>query len=217
MRRRWPSSLVLALALVGAGSCRTKPPGCEDATNERCLWNQGLRQPIVTDKEPGQDDYASDPNAPLNSDARLSDALTQMVDLMRAGLEWSLVDARARDLCASEPAAASEAEPASGSEAWHCDTALAIDTQGLELEATAAVLSLTAGLLDEARSEELYQLARARFNPWCASNFEELEGTDHLAFYRCALPEGPFLVVARFPRDLEADQWQVSIAILDAG
>jgi hypothetical protein len=92
-----------------------------------------------------------------------------------------------------------------------------IDTQSLALEATAAVLSLTADALDETRSEELYELARARFAPWCAGAFEELEGTDHLVFYRCALPEGPFLVVARFPRDLEAGQWQVSIAVLDAG
>lgn len=242
MRRRWPSSLVVALILLDAGSCRATPNGCDDSNSERCLWNRGLQQPVVTDKEPGEDDVASDSNTSLSGDAKLNDALTQMVDMMRAGLEWSLVNARARALCASEvedeaaPAPAAEGPAAEGPDAegpdakgpdakgsedvsagWRCDTALVIETQGLQLEASAAVLSLSATPLDEASSAELLELARARFDPWCASDFEELEGTNHLMFYRCALPEGPFLVVARFPRDLEAGEWQVSIAVLDAG
>ena len=36
-------------------------------------------------------------------------------------------------------------------------------------------------------------------------------------YYRCSLPEGPYLVVARFPRDAKASRWQVSIAIVNAG
>jgi hypothetical protein len=225
MVRRWPPSLVAGLVVLVAGSCRTTPRDCDDASNELCLWNQGLRQPIVTDKEPGQVEVATDSNATLSSDAKLNQALAQMVDLMRGGLEWSLVDASARALCTSElegeptpaPAVADSGADANASATWHCDTAFLIDTQSLKLEATAAVLSLTADALDETRSAELHELARARFNPWCASEFEELEGTDHLVFYRCALPEGPLLVVARFPRDLDAGEWQVSIAILDAG
>jgi hypothetical protein len=222
MRRPGPSSIVAALILLGAPACRTKPPGCEDATNERCLWNQGVRQPAATDSgEPGQADVTGDSSASPTTDVKLDDALTQMTDMMRAGLEWSLVDARARTLCAGDgairPGEAEALENGDASEVWHCDTALMIDTQSLTLEATAAVLSLTADALDEARSDELYELARARFASWCAGAFEELDGTDHLVFYRCPLPEGPFLVIARFPRDLEAGQWQVSIAVLDAG
>ncbi|WP_146157280.1 hypothetical protein [Enhygromyxa salina] len=208
------------LVLLVAPACRTTPHDCDDATNERCLWNQGLRQPTATDKETGLDELSTEALATLGTDAKLNDALTQMVDVMGAGLEWSLVDARARALCAGDV----EAEPGSDgevsgdtSEAWHCDTALLIDTQGLVLEATTAVLSLSTTSLDETRSADLLELARARFDPWCVGEFEELEGTNHLLFYRCALPEGPFLVVARFPRDLDAGAWQVSIAILDAG
>ncbi|KIG12084.1 hypothetical protein DB30_02058 [Enhygromyxa salina] len=228
-----PRSVVVAgLVVLVTSSCRTTPRDCDDATNERCLWNQGLRKPIASDNEPGQDEVATDPHTSLGSDAKLNEAVTQLVDMMRTGLEWSLVDARARSLCVSEveadPATDPPTDPATdpptdgdegggASAAWHCDTALLIDTQNLVLEATAAVLSLSTAPLDESASAELLDLARGRFEPWCASEFEELEGTNHLLFYRCALPEGPFLVVARFPRDLDAGAWQVSIAILDAG
>jgi hypothetical protein len=219
MSARWSSAVILALVLVSAGSCRTGPRDCEDSTTERCLWNQGIRQPIVTDAEPGHDEITSDSNPALGNDAKLNDTLTQMIGLMRAGLEWSLVDAGARALCSNnsdaEPTPAQDSDQSD--ETWRCPTALQIDTQSLVLEAASAVLSLSADALDEARSAELHELARGRFESWCATTFEEFEGTDHLVFYRCALPEGPYLVLARFPRDLEAGEWQISIAILDAG
>lgn len=214
-------ALLLALPLLGGASCPKKPPGCEYDSIERCRWAQGAKQPARPD--PALAEYVGSSSVSPEAADTLDTTLDGMIDIMGAGLEWSLVDARARELCRTRDEegelVATEVEYADDSQQrWTCPVAdLELDEQAVQLEASSEVISLSAVDLDPLQSEALLEFARARFDEWCAGGFEEIERPKLEVFYRCPLPEGPYLVVARFPRELEAGRWQVSIAVVDAG
>ena len=227
---RWPGVFTLAalagVILVGP-ACRATPGDCRFESTERCLWEAGVAPPAPLANEetnPEYDGELDDPSV-LTDRTQLDETLTQMISIIGAGLEWPLVDARARALCSgelSEPRQDPEQDPerseASG-DAWICGiNALEINDQPLTLEASDGVLSLTAVDIDDAQSAELFAFAQQRFAGWCAGDpLKHFAGEGLQEFYRCSLPEGPYLIVARFPRELEAGRWQVSIAIVDAG
>jgi hypothetical protein len=225
-----------SLPLLSGASCRATPTDCTHDSNERCLWEQAVVAPVNDDgpldgAELGGDPDGTDPT----EQAELEHTLTSVIEIMQLGLEWPLVDQRARVLCsqrdaegevieasvvaADEGVAANEAAPTDEAAlAWSCPVAnLELDGESLALEASHGVISLSASDLDAPRSEQLQERARTRFAQKCQGEFEEIEGAKLEVFYRCALPEGPYLVIARFPRDVEADLWQVSIAVVDAG
>jgi len=103
-------------------------------------------------------------------------------------------------------------------EIWRCSLEwLKINEVELVLEASEGVISLSAEGLAREPSEAVAAFAQARFDDWCATEFEEFEGVGLDVVRRCDLPEGPYLVIARFPRDKDAMTWQVSIAVVDAG
>jgi hypothetical protein len=226
-----PSSLVSflvggsALVLLAGASCRAAPTDCRHDSSQRCAWEQSVVTP--GDEGVGEVDGAelggdSDGATPTER-AELEQALTSVIEIMRVGLEWPLVDQRARALCSQPDAEGVMSEVAvqladESGLAWSCPVAhLELDDQGLTLEATHGVISLSASELDAVRSEQLAERARAQFAHKCRGQFEELKGAKLEVFHRCALPEGPYLVVSRFPHDVEADLWQVSIAVVDAG
>ena len=161
--------------------------------------------------EAGEPGVASDPTM-------LDETLARMVAIIGAGLEWSLVDDRARALCSGDLRDPDPELPPATPSTWSCAIEdLEIHDQPLALEASPGVLSLSAIDIGDAESADLFEFARRRFDGWCATPFTRFEGQGLQEFYRCSLPAGPFLVLAKFPRDLKADRWQVSIAILDAG
>jgi hypothetical protein len=216
-------AVLLALPLLAGVSCRTTPSDCKHESSERCLWERAVVEP---DNGEGQLDGAEFGNDPDGTDpterAELEHTLSSVIEIMRGGLEWPLVDQRARTLCRREDADGTLVEAQIEADetglAWSCAVAnLEIDGQSLALEASRGVISLSASDLDAARSEELLERARTQFAHKCAAAFEELEGAKLEVFHRCALPEGPYLVVARFPADAEAERWQISIAVVDAG
>lgn len=212
-RRHATLALALALAaLASASACRTTAPDCRFESTERCRWEAGVTPPKPGTVDPSIEGDPVNP-AVVADKAELDQALGQMISIIGAGLEWPLVDEQARKLCHGEQSGPTP------SVAWTCGVGkLRINDQSLALEASDGVLSLSAAELDEAQSEELFEFARRRFAGWCAGGpFRRLEGDGLQEFYRCSLPEGPYLVVARFPRELKAGLWQVSIAILDAG
>lgn len=210
---------LMLVSLTGA-SCRSVPSDCKHQSAERCLWEAGTTPPPTnnnTDHDTGGD---TDEPGVAGELTALDQTLARMVAIIGAGLEWSLVDERARMLCSGEPRDpdASPELPPPAANAWTCAIEqLEIHDQQLALEASDGVLSLSAIDIGDAASAELFEFARRRFDGWCATPFTSFEGRHLHEFYRCGLAEGPYLVVARFPRDLKADRWQVSIAILDAG
>ncbi|PRP92871.1 hypothetical protein ENSA5_46360 [Enhygromyxa salina] len=222
-RRRLPLLLLLLLALpmAGGASCPAKRSDCEYDSSERCLWERGELSPAAGGDEQldGEGGPAADSGGSNSPDStELDVAVSSMIEIMRAGVEWSLVDEQARGLC-REPNSEGQLVPteviAAPDDAWSCRVSL--DDQQLTLEAGSGVLSLSSVKLDDGQSDELFESARARFDERCAGRFVDLEGTKGESFLRCSLPEGPYLVLARFPRDLDQRAWQVSIAIVDAG
>jgi hypothetical protein len=224
----YPLLLLWSLPLLTAASCRATPTDCAHDSTERCLWEQAVVVPVDADGELDDGELSGTPDgAEPSEQAELEHTLTSIIEIMQIGLEWPLVDQRARTLCSQKDAdgAVSEAviEPADEAGlAWSCPVAgLELDGQSLTLEASQGVISLSASDLDAVRSEQLLELARTQFAQKCQGGFEggfeEIEGAKLEVFYRCALPEGPYLVIARFPRDVEANLWQVSIAVVDAG
>lgn len=217
------ATLLLLTTLAGA-SCRTAPSDCSYESNERCLWERGVVEPDDRQGDLEGGELGSDPDGSGPAErTELEHTIGSVIEIMRGGLEWPLVDQLARRLCSQADVDGTliEAEVELADEsglAWSCAVAnLELDGERLTLEASRGVISLSASDLDAARSEQLLERARARFAHKCAGAFEELEGAKLEVFHRCALPEGPYLVVARFPAELEADRWQVSIAVVDAG
>jgi hypothetical protein len=225
-------ALLGSLPLLTGASCRPAPADCTHASNERCLWEQAVVAPMERDGELEGGELGGDSDGADPSErAELEQTLTSIIDIMQLGLEWPLVDERARGLCSQRDAEGEVTEapitPADGSAdgeadaaalAWSCPVAnLELDGESLTLEASQGVISLSTSDLDAARSEQLQARARTGFAPKCLGAFEEIEGAKLEVFHRCSLPEGPYLVIARFPRDVEANLWQVSIAVVDAG
>jgi hypothetical protein len=213
----------LITPLLAGASCRAIPADCTHDSSERCRWEQGVVAPVdgvgeLDGGEPGN----NDPDAATTHErAELDQALTSVIDIMQRGLEWPLVDQRARSLCSQLDAegvlsVASITLADEAGLAWSCPVAnVSLEDQSLTLEASQGVISLSASELDATRSEQLAERARSRFAHKCLGEFEELKGAKLEVFHRCALPEGPYLVVSRFPHDLEADLWQVSISVVD--
>ena len=222
MRRGALLAIATAIAIGVSLACRTAPTDCKHDSSERCLWEAGVAPPTPTqteqdpasEDEPGEGGVASEAT-------RLDETLAEMVEIIGAGLEWALVDELARGLCSAAPSTPEldPDMPAPTPDAWICAIReLSLGSQTLELEASNGVLSLSASDIGDSDSAELFETAQRRFDDWCAGEvLREVEGEGLAEFYRCSLPEGPYLVVARFPRDLKAGRWQVSIAIVDAG
>jgi hypothetical protein len=217
-------ALLLLLPVLAGASCRATPTDCTHDSTERCLWEQGVVTPTDSAGELDAGEFGNDSDgAGPTEQVELGQTLTNVIDIMQGGWEWPLVDQRARALCSQKDPdgvlieAVIELADEAGL-AWSCPVAnLELDGQSLTLEASQGVISLSASDLDAARSEQLFDRARTRFAHKCLGEFEELEGAKLEVFHRCALPEGPYLVVARFPHDAEAESWQVSIAVVDAG
>lgn len=227
-------SLLPALALGLA--CQRPPPDCEYDSIERCLWEQGKAEPDSPSDGDGNGNGGGTGNGDGNPVDKtnwgaLDRTLHDIVQFMGPGLEWALVDKRARELCAldeddPQPAADGdepEAEPSKrrrGGGAWSCtpETEIAVNGRRFDLEAGDGVVALTVPDSDSTESAALLEFALTRFDEWCADgSFETVDVKLHQEVHRCPLPEGPYLLVGRFPRDLEADRWQLSIAIMDAG
>ncbi len=217
----FPAMGILAALATSALACTNRPPGCEHESVERCLWERGVAPP----KDRGDEGEGEDPTRAGELDgaiveettwSQLDTVVDELAALMGSGLEWPLIDARARELCGTEPLPSSEDEGAP----WVCSLATTLEIEGRELllEVGNGVVSLSTEGLSEQQSSSVLELARETSLDACAEQrFVPVEAAVHQEFQRCTLSAGPLLYVGRFPRDLEADRWQVSIAVVDSG
>jgi hypothetical protein len=89
----------------------------------------------------------------------------------------------------------------------------------LELGGT-GVIGLVASELSGAQSTKLLQQALAQGSHWCAGSWTHVPVRDenaHEEFHTCPTRGGPTLAAGRFPKDLRADLWQVSVSVIGAG
>jgi hypothetical protein len=217
---RQPAALLVLVALSG---CPRTPPDCEYDSVERCLWERGQTKPDGKDpKDSGTSgldpDLLEGDDEPFERWVELDQAVDGLAGLVGAGLEWPLFDAKARELCEYPPEVRVDAEGVL-LRAWSCPLGqpLALDDKPLVLELGEGVASLTADALSERASGKLVALALDSTADACLDEFESVEGPVNQEFLRCTLRTGPMLYIGRFPRDLDADRWQVSIAVVDAG
>lgn len=218
--RRHALLLVTVLAL----GCRRVPPDCEYDSVERCLWERGGATPESTEggDAPGEGGSPGEGGAegePVERWDELDGALEQLAELIGSGLEWPLIDERARELCGSPPTVGEVDTDDDEPRAWVCPLAevLELDGHTLMLEVGEGVISLTADALTDSISGKLVALALDTTRESCEGGFQSVDGPVNQEFQRCTLRAGPLLYVGRFPRDLDADRWQVSIAVVDAG
>ena len=78
------------------------------------------------------------------------------------------------------------------------------------------MVGLVASSLGGSESKKLAATIRNKASAWCSGSFKTVRSRQnaHEDLYTCALDAGTTLAVARLPRDLEADLWQVSLAVL---
>jgi hypothetical protein len=219
--KTWAMPLLLLLG------CPRTPPDCEYDSIERCLWERGGVTPRSTEggdtpgENGGGEGQVEGEGGPLEHWAELDTALDQLAELIGSGLEWPLVDERARELCGSPPTLREVGSAGKDDDlrAWVCPLAEALELDGhaLLLEVGEGVVSLTADSLTEEISGKIVALALDTTRESCEGGFQTVDGPVNQEFQRCILRAGPMLYVGRFPRDLDADRWQVSIAVVDAG
>lgn len=214
---------LLPLVALLALACRRLPSDCEYDSLERCLWERGGATPGSTDAagpkgEGGGEGQLEGGDELIERWDDLDTTLDQLAELIGSGLEWPLVDERARELCGSPPTLR-HAEDDDDPRAWVCPLAgmLELDGHTLQLEVGEGVVSLTSDELTEQVSGKLVALALDTTRQSCEGGFQSVDGPVNQEFQRCTLHAGPLLYIGRFPRDLDADRWQVSLAVVDAG
>jgi hypothetical protein len=225
--RRAAGGGVMAALSVAVLACHGRPPDCEYDSVERCLWDRGGVTPGSSetvgspDEGGGASGQVDGPTDAVERWDELEVVLGQLGELIGSGLEWPLVDERARTLCGTlpEPREATSNAPPADPHAWVCPLAQALVLDGtvLMLEVGEGVVSLTADALTDQVSGKLVERALATTRGSCSDNFQSVDGPVNQEFSTCTLRAGPLLYVGRFPRDLDADRWQVSIAVVDAG
>lgn len=146
-----------------------------------------------------------------------ADALVQeFANALGDGMDAEIVHTRTENHCGFELGVNRSAQ-----ESWVCALASPLELGGARfvLEYSPdGVLSLASDRLDAEQSQRLLEQAVQRWRPLCQSKqFEQVEGQTHHQIYRCALVDGPLLVLGRFDRDLAADRWQLSFAMVAVG
>lgn len=182
----------------------------------RCRFEEAVEQANQEEQRREEAAQIEREKSALQGWERADELLAKLAKNLGDGMEAEIVHVRSQKLCAEKPLA--EEQPV---ENWVCsvEPPLLIDDHEFILEfGTEGVLALASSLLDEKSSSRLLQKALKRWSSRCESGeFEAVAGEIHHQFFRCALPEGPMLMLGRFDRDLEADLWQLSFALIAVG
>ncbi len=103
------------------------------------------------------------------------------------------------------------------------DPPVQIDGHGFSLElGGAGVIGLVSRELSEAESARLAEEARRRTDRWCTQTWTDVSppssptSTDAVQLSLCPVEGSALLTVGRFVSNAEAQQWQLSVAVIDA-
>lgn len=240
------ASLALPMLLFSAGCTRRTPAGCERGwSKERCAWVLAQRRSTEPGSGDGGDGQSVDGREPSREPgwSEAEDVIDAAVDHFAAGLPTTLANHEMLALCAEPPTE----DALVGASAWACRLAAPPRLDGfeftLELNEAGVIALHTSGLSGE-ESARLLTAARRRWSTWCddrpsaagpsaegktgdadarrrPSGFRPVEDTPpDVEFERCALPEGPTLLLGRFPEnfeDIDSDVWHVSVSIMGPG
>ena len=216
MRPRLAPAL-LAAALVPACQHGRKPRDCAGMSREQCLFERGK-----SGKTDGREDRRGrgkgEVEVELESEGwtRMEQMLQEAAGWLADGLGGQVVSEQAKQWCAGEPSVLDKGHGPSW--ACHVEDPPRIAGRDFTLESgESGILAVAARDLDGDQSQELIRQAKSRWREWCVgSGFSAIERFAEEEFQSCALPGGPLLVIGRFPQDLEADLWQVSLTVMGA-
>lgn len=209
--------VLLAGLLVPACQHGRKPRDCAGMTREQCLFERG---------KTGETDGRKDPTASDTGDVEVefeSAGWTRMEQMLQDAAQWladglggEVVSEQAKQWCADEPSVLDKGHGPSW--ACHVEDPPRVAGRDVTLESgSSGILAMAARDLDGEQSQKLVRQAKARWRDWCVgSGFSAIERFAEEEFQSCALPGGPLLVIGRFPQDLEADLWQVSLTVMGA-
>ncbi|MEE9386830.1 MAG: hypothetical protein V3V08_25720 [Nannocystaceae bacterium] len=225
MRLSASTILLLPIAAIAAGCAHAKQATeCTRRSRAQCVFVQAQTQAQAQAqarpdaRTPSGAIAATSANAGWQAEPGWDD----VDEILGYGITYlgsgaGAIDVAADRWCAETP---TPHESDSG-EVWVCALRQAPRLGGHELTLEFdryGLFSLTGFGYSREEGRELIRASLTRWSQWCtARRFEELESIGADAFHRCALSEGPFLVVGRFTRDLDDDLWQVSLAIIGAG
>ena len=214
---RFVTTTVLAALGLSCSRHNNAAACADDVTREQCLFETAT-QPASSTTPGGTPDTPQQATpVPITEPGwdRAEEILRDGVDFLRIGS--GATDMIGDRWCASPPT------PQSGEAAtiWVCALREPPRLRGHELTLEFdryALFSLTGFGYSHAEGRDLVSAGVQRWSTWCRTqSFIELESGGADQFYRCALSDGPMLIVGRFARDLEADLWQVSLAIIGPG
>ncbi len=196
--------------------------GCAARTDAR------TRQAFVGAKAPG-DGEPGGPDAPGAADAAGADrtavgwpriaAMIQLASGELATGEPARVEALLQRWCAVEPSP----QQTDAGTAYVCvpEPPLVVAGHAWSLELSpdrGGLVSLVSPSLSGAAAQDLAQTARAAVADLCATPMAPIRdlASPHQEVHTCPVRGGTQLAVARLPRDLPADLWQVSLTLLGA-
>lgn len=202
--------------MAGCNRLRPSSPPCPGGEDLQCEFERAVKQ-AQQEKAQAKAQARREREQTLPKSWALADqVLATLAASLADGMDSSIVHARTVGLCRFTLGSSHAPE-----ESWICplEPPLALDGVEFMLEySPEGVLSVASDQLDSKSSELLLDKAVQRWRPRCQEQqFEQVEGDTHHEIYRCALPEGPVLVLGRFDRDLPADRWQLSFAMVAVG
>ena len=208
------AALVLCLA---GGACTS---GTTRATQR--AWENALKRP---NERGAGDSGAANPNARHTASERdpwraLSQFAVEAIDLVADGSTTVSLPTLAEKLCA-DPREALAEDPSPS--ALRCDPKASIAPLGhsleLELGQPSTIGLFAKDLSDDASAkllqQTLRQLTSACQEPWSLN--PSRADNAHEEFHTCPTGSGAVLVLGRFPSNLGAGTWQVSLTVLGPG
>lgn len=210
---------MLALCVTAIGSCTritpTRSP-CAGSDQAQCEFERAIAAAKAQEAEELALARKEREQTQLRGWAWADVLLEDLSRTLADGMQVDVVHSRAHNYCRFEVGASHGAQ-----ESWACplESPLELGDTSFVLEYSPdGVLSLASDKLDAPTSNALLDQAIERWRSRCQfKQFEQVEGDTHHEIYRCALADGPLLVLGRFDRDLDADRWQLSFAMVAVG
>ena len=216
--RTSPARLAAAAALALLGAL----PACARRHEQaaRTAWDKAVRAgrgPSEDRSGPGGDgDSASARDAA--SWRALRDLILEIDDELALGVPTVDLAGLAARLCGGEPQLSRE----DAGLVYYCDPDPPRIVQGAELAVevdTTGVVGFAALDLDGDASDILLRRALDRLADACTHSWTPVQRAEDALqeFYTCPMASGTVIAVGRFPRDLAANAWQFSLALLGPG
>ncbi|GEM_PF-3772684 len=210
------------LGMLGMlASCRPPAPGCKRGENlEKCIFHQGRREAPHTGAATHTPNLQQEnPEFAVEGWSRVDNNLIGVAKLMAAGMNHGTVESAVRDWCDDETHSLAMRRAGTNKSSPHSWICTLPDTDDLSqlpiyLEHQRGAISISIPSLGAKQSAATLRAMMQRWNRVCTRPLRLLERDERLEdLYTCELNGGPQIVLGRFPRDIDAGLWQVSLML----